>query len=375
MRKLVVAIVALLALFSLLRAYAQPAGGEAGAASGAFKGVQLHPGLIEVGDGSTSMGLSFGILERTADGAGRVNVLPLRLVLRSGDTNVSVGLGGLAFLLGSGASIGAPVMVTGLHRGDVISIGGPVTIDGRVEGDVWAVAAGVQLTGRAVVTGDVVAIGGTVTAAAGASVAGAVSQLPGLKIPLVGVLGTGFSAQALGLAGAALSYVLLGFALFISSYYFGPHARGLLDSMPVLWRPALITIAISLAAVPLLAALLVASVVGVFLLPVLALALFVLSLDGFLALCVRAGDWLRGSAGQATDMTLYLFTSGLLTLFLLKVPSLVGILLTATRWTAAARVGALLQGLGFALTAAGFLYGFGAAVAFARFRATGRQRA
>lgn len=375
MRKLVVAIIVLLALFSLFRAYSQAAGGVGTTGSAAVRGVQLHPGLIEIGDGSTSMGLSFGVLERSADGDGRVNVLPLRLVLRTGDTSVSVGLNGLAFLFGSGASIGAPVTVTGMHRGDVVSVGGPVTVDGRVEGDVWALGTNIQLTGRAVVTGDVVAIGGKVASAAGASVSGSVSQLPGLKIPLLGVLGTSFSAQALGLAGVALSYVLLGFALFISSFYFGPHVRGVLDSLPVLWRPALITIAISLVVVPLLVVLLVASIIGVFFLPFLALVLFLISLDGFLVLCVRAGDWLRGGTGRAADVTLYAFTSGLLALFLLKVPSLIGILLTATRWSAAARAGSVLQGLGFALVAAGFLYGFGTTVAFARSRAAARQKA
>ncbi|HVO39426.1 MAG TPA: hypothetical protein VMV03_10415 [Spirochaetia bacterium] len=362
MRKLVVAIIVLLALFSVFRLYSQAAGPQGRA------GVRIYPGLVELADGDSSLGLSFGVMEKAA-GQERVSLFPLRAVVTNGDRSVSIGLNGFSFLLGTGAIVGTPVTVTGVRRTDLVNVGGPVTVDGRVEGDVWTVGSSIQLTGRADVTGDVVAIGGRVAAAPGAAVGGAVSQLPGLKIPLIGWLGTGFSAQALRFAGTALSYVLFGFALFISTYYFMPHARGLLDAMPALWRRALITAAIAAVAVPLIVALLIASVVGVLLLPILALLVFLFALDGFLVVCVQVGGWLRGKADRPGDPSLHLFTSGLLALFLINAPALVGILLTVTRSAAVARVGAVLQALAAALTAAGLLYGFGSSLAFARTRA------
>ncbi|MGA2762836.1 MAG: hypothetical protein ABSG17_05680 [Spirochaetia bacterium] len=364
MRKLVLAVIVLLALFSLFRAYSQ-SNGE----SSAVTGLRLQPGLIEVGDGTASLGLSFGIMEKSGVQRRLVSVLPLRVVYRSGDRNVSVGLNGISFLVGGGSSIGMPVVVSSLRRGDLLSVGGRVTVDSRVEGDVWALGADVELTPRAVVTGDVVAIGGKVTASPGAAVGGTVSQLAGMRIPFLGILGTQFSAQSLGLAGVALGYVLLGFALFLCSFYLAARTRDLQQAMPTLWRQALVTLAISLIVIPLVTLLLIASLVGVFLLPLLALVILLLSLDGFLGLSVRTGAWLRGAGERAGSDPLFLFTSGLLALFLVIVPALVGVLLTALRSAAAAKVGTALQALTLGLTAAGLAYGFGTSLAFTRTRA------
>lgn len=361
MRKLVLVVIALLALFALFRAYSEDA------AQG-LAGIRLQPGLVEVGDGTSSLGLSFGLMEKSGDRSGLVSVLPLRVVYRNGDKSVSVGLNGVAFLLGGGASIGAPVVVSALHRGDVLSVGGPVTVDSRVEGDVWVLGADAELTPRADVTGDVVVIGGKLTASPHAAVGGTVSQLAGLKVPFLGVLGTQFSAQALGLAGIALGYVLFGFALFMSSFYLAAHTRQMQQAMPLLWRQTLITLAISLVVIPLVTFLVIASVVGVLLLPLLFLAIFLLALDGYLALCVKVGAWVRSSAGRAGEDSLYLFTSGLLALFLVNVPALVGILLTALRSVTTARIGTLLQAVTLGLTVAGLAYGFGTSLAQARSR-------
>ncbi len=65
MRKLVISVLVLLALFSALRAYTQAAvGGTAGGQPGAI-GVGLHPGLVEISDGQTSIGVAFGAMEKT----------------------------------------------------------------------------------------------------------------------------------------------------------------------------------------------------------------------------------------------------------------------------------------------------------------------
>jgi len=329
MRKLVLVIIALLALFALFRAYSEDNEPSAG-----MTGVRLQPGLIEVGDGTASLGLSFGLMERSGE-----------------------------------ETIGSPVVIRALHRGDVISVGGRVTVDSRVEGDLWVVGADAELSPRAEVTGDVVVIGGKLTASPSAAIGGTVSQLPGLKIPFLGVLGTQFSAQALGLAGVALGYVLFGFALFVSSYYLAPHVRNVQASLQSQWRQALITLGISIVAIPLLTVLVIASIVGVVLLPLVALMVFLLALDGYLCLCVRIGALIRAPSGRASEDSLHVFTSGLLTLFLVNVPALVGILLTALRSAPAARVGTMLQALSLALTAAGLAYGFAVTLAHARTRA------
>jgi hypothetical protein len=364
MRKLVLTIVALLALFSALRAYTQ-------AVPAPVAGVKLHPGLVEIGDGAARLGIAFGLLTRPADRSGSWNLLPIQLTYTSGDKSVAIGLNGLTFLLRGGASVGKPVKVDAPRSGDVISIGGRVSVDARVDGDVWALGAGVDLGPRAEVTGNVVAIGGVVSAAAKSVVHGSVSQIAQLKIPFIGMLGTEMSAQVMGFARQGLAFLLLGFALFLSAFYRETHTRGLYQSLPSGWRSSLITLALSLVLVPLLTVLLVASVIGVFFLPFLAMALVLLGLDGFLALCTRLGGWLRlGGADAAAGgpKSLFLFTSGLLGLFLVKSPALVGILLTLVRSKAAAAAGDVLQLVSLGLLAAGLLYGFSSSLAYARSR-------
>ncbi len=361
MRKLVLAILALLAVFSAIRAYTQAVGSVA---SPPAVGLSLHPGLVEVGDGSSSLGLGFGLMERGGAQRELWSLLPIRMVYTNGDRTVSIGLNGLSFLLRTGVALGKPVLVDRAHSGDVISVGGKVTVDSTVDGDVWTLGADVQLTPRAQVSGDVVALGGRVISDPKSVVHGAVSQLPQLKVPFLGVLGSDYSAQALLLARHLLGYLLLACALFAGSFYLAAHQQLLVASVVSVWRPALITVAVSVVALPVLAGLLIASGIGVFLLPLLALGILLLALDGFLAVCSRFGWWLR--RGTATEPSQQRFTSGLLGLFLIKLPSLVGIPLTLLRSAAAARIGDVLQQLGLALVAAGLLYGFGATLAQAR---------
>jgi hypothetical protein len=315
MRKLVLVVIALLALFALFRAYSDDNGRSTGPAG-------TRPGR-------------------------------------------------LALLLDGGVSIGSPVVIRSPHRGAVLSVGGPVTVDSRVEGDVWILGAGADLSPTAVITGNLVVIGGKLNASPAAVVGGAVNQLSGLKIRLPQILGTQLSAQTLGLAGVVLRYALFGVALFLAVFYLAAHARQMQQSLPSLWRQALVTLGLSLLVIPLLTALVAASVVGVLLLPVVVLAVFLLALDGFLALCVKVGALVRAPGGRGSDQSLYLFTCGLLTLFLVNVPALVGILLLSLRSAAAVRVGGLLQALSVWLVLAGLAYGFGATLAHARRRTAG----
>jgi hypothetical protein len=253
--------------------------------------------------------------------------------------------------------VGIPV------HGDVISVGGRVTVDARVDGDVWTLGADIALTPKAVVSGRVVAIGGKVAADARARVAGGITALPELKIPFLGVLATTASVPLIELGREALGYLLLAFVLFAQTYYLRAHARGLVQSIPSGWRASLLTVVVAVVAVPVLVVLLVVSVFGIFLLPVLALVLIAAALDGFLALAARVGAAVRAGAG--TD-SLFLFTSGLHGLFLFKAPAMVGALLPLVRSELAGRIGEILRMASLGLTAAGFLYGFGAFLAYGR---------
>jgi hypothetical protein len=361
MTKLVLTILALLALFSVLRAYPE-------ATPGLVRGVELHPGLVEVGDGTATLGIGFGVMEKSASQGSFWNLLPLRIVYTTGNRSVSIGLNGLSFLLRGGMNVGRLLTVDAPRSGDVISIGGRVVVNSRVDGDVWTLGADVELGPGAVVVGDVVALGGKVTNPSGrAAVGGTVSQLPDLKIPFLGVLGTQFSAQELGFGRHLLGYVLLGFALFLSTFYLPAHSQALYQAMGPSWRPALLTLALSVVLIPLLVVLLVISVIGVFFLPIVVFLVVLAALDGFLLLCARFGTLLRGRSASSVE-PMHIFTSGLLGLFLIKLPALAGIILTLLRSPAAAKVGQGLQMLTLIIVVAGLLYGFGASLAHARVR-------
>jgi len=358
MRRLVFVILGLLALFSVLRAYTEP-----------VAGVELHPGLIEIGDGSTSVGVAFGAAEELQGTSRRWDLLPLRVVYETGQSRVVIALNGLTFLLRNGVTVGRPVRIEAPRSGDVISLGGRVTVDARVEGDVWTLGADVELSPHAEVTGNVVALGGRVTAANGSVVRGSVNSIPEVKIPFIGILGTDVSAQILGFGRQALAWVLFGTVLFLLCWYLGNHARRLYASLPGSWREAVVTIALSLVLVPLFVVLLVVSVVGIFFLPVLALVMALFALDGFLMLCARLGGFLRRAESSAVPSPMYLFTSGLLGLFLVMLPALVGISLGFLRSEAAGRAGQVLQLVTLAVEAAGLFYGMGAALASVHQRA------
>jgi hypothetical protein len=370
MKKLVLILLGLIALFSALRSYAETAPSPASSGPTVPRiGVQLHPGLAEIDNGGASLGIAFGMAESTGGQENLWSFLPLRLVYTSGDKSVSLSLNGLSFLLRGGVSVGRPVTVSAPRVGDVISIGGKVTVDSAVQGDVWTLGADVELSPRADVSGNVVTLGGKVVSSPKSLVHGTINQLPQLKIPFLGVMGTQFSVQVIAFGAQLLGYVLLGFLLFISTYYRAGHARQLYQSLPSAWRPSLVTLAISLVLVPLVVVLLIASVIGIFFIPVMIFIIVLVAFDGFLLLCARLGGWLRRAAPGAEGTSLFVFTSGLLGLFLIKLPALVGIVLTLLHFDSAGRVGQVLQMVTMGLTAAGMLYGFAAVLAEARTRA------
>jgi hypothetical protein len=187
-------------------------------------------------------------------------------------------------------------------------------------------------------------------------------------MPLLGALASQASVPLLELGREVLLFVLLAVLLFLLSYYGQKRMQDLLQSVFGGWRQVLITVAVLLVALPGLVLLLVVSVAGVYLLPVLALLLAAAALAGFLALCARIGASVRAGTGESA---LFLFTSGLLGLFLVKVPALAGILLGLVRSQAAGTIGGIARSVSLGATAAGMLWGVGAVLVSARKRAGG----
>lgn len=351
MKRLVIIVIALLAIFTAIRARAQAARAS---------GLDVAPGLVEVSDGRTSVGLGFGLLSSDDGRRGPWSVLPVVVQYRSGSSTVTLSLHGLSFLLNGGISLGRAIVIDRPRVGDVVSAGGPVTVASRLDGDVWVFGSDVTLTGKAVVNGSVVAIGGRVREDPKARVTGGVHRLAELKLPFIGVLGTGFSAAALAFARGALLFVLAAGVLAAAAFYLPRLLAATAAAASARWRESLITIVVAAVALPIATVLLAVSVGGIFFLPFLALAAGSIAILGGLALCVRLGSWMRRGSGESP---LFLFTSGLLGLFLLKLPAWAGIVLALTRSELAGRIGGILRIVSLAATAAAMLYGFGASLA------------
>jgi hypothetical protein len=351
MKRLVIVLVALLALFTAIRASTQTA---------AAPGVDVAPGLVSVSDGRASIGLGFGLLSSEGGRQGPWSVLPLVLQYRSGSSTVTLSLHGLSFLLSGGVSLGREIVIERPTVGDVVSAGGPVTVAARLDGDVWVLGSDVKLTAKAVVTGSVVVIGGRVTADPKARVAGGVHRLAELKLPFLGVLGTRFSAAALALARGALVFVLAAAALAIAAWYLPRHLAVTAAVASSRWRETLLTVIIAAVVLPLVTALLAVSIGGIFFLPFLALLVLSVAILGGLALCVRLGAWLRRGTGETT---IFLFTSGLLGLFVISLPGLAGVTAALFRGAAAATVASVLRSVGAIAVLVLLAWGFGAGMA------------
>lgn len=352
MKRLVLAIIALLAIFVAVRAYTQ---------NQESTGMNLSPGLVQVSGGPGSLSLAFGLMGGGESGGW--NVLPLRIMYTEGDRTVSLSLNGLSFLVAGGVKVGRPVAVDRPTTGDIVSVGGKVTVDNAVTGDVWAFGADIVLSARADVGGSVVAVGGKVSTDPHARVAGGIHSLPQLKLPYLGILSTQAAAPALQLARELLVFLLAVVALLLYAYFLGPQMAGASHAISEEWRRSIAIAVIGLILLPVTAVLLVVSVFGIFLLPFLFLSIVAFGVTGYLSLAARFGSLLRRGTGEST---LFVFTSGLLGLFIFRLPVLAGMALAIVKSQVAGAVGLILRLVGMGLTIALFAYGFGCALASAR---------
>ena len=75
MKKLVLIIVILLALFSILRAYTDDEKSR----------FTVHPSLIEYADKDNEISIGFGLIDSSGDKTKAWEVFPVRILLRSGE--------------------------------------------------------------------------------------------------------------------------------------------------------------------------------------------------------------------------------------------------------------------------------------------------
>jgi hypothetical protein len=355
-KKIVFAVMGLLALFIALRSYGQ-------AASGGTRYV-LQPGLLEIDTAEGNTRIAFGLLERTGGTPRSWSLLPIRLEFTSGRQRLSLALNGLSLLSPSGLRVGRPVRITGQKQGDVISVGGKVTVAGTVLGDVWTFGADVALEPRALVTGSVVALGGVVRAERGALIRGNKYSLPNIKIPLLRLLASGNSAATFRFLIQAFGVVLYLLVLFLAVHFARERLAGLAGSLATRWKGAILYLVLAVFLIPLAAALLIATVLGIVVVPFLAVAVLLLVYLGYLGATVRLGLWLRRLPADAPPAAAY--TSGLLGLLVLRGPVLLGILFGLLASGLFQVLGRILFTVGTAATIVAALYGFGGTLRFLR---------
>ena len=356
MKKIVFAVMGLLALFTILRSYGQ-------SASGGTRYV-LEPGVLEIDTAEGSARIAFGLLERGGGTARTWSLFPIRVEFSSGRQRLALALNGLSLLSPSGLQVGRPVRITGQKQGDVISVGGRVTVAGTVHGDVWTFGADVLLEPRAVVTGNVVALGGVVRAERGALIRGSKYSLPNIKIPLLRLLSSGDSAATFRFLVQAFGIVLYLLVLFLAVHFSRQRLAGLAGSLASHWKGAVLYLVLAIFLIPLAVALLVATILGIVVVPFLAVALMLLAYLGYLGATVRLGLWLRRLPADAPAAAAY--TSGLLGLLVLRGPVLLGILFGLLSSGLFQVVGRVLFGLGTAGTILAALYGFGGSLRYLR---------
>jgi hypothetical protein len=360
-KRILFAVIGLLALFTIIRAYAQEQQGESR--------YIIHPGLLEFESTEGGARLAFGFLERSEEqGPGRTwNLFPVRLSLRAGKQSFLIAMNGLSFLSPSGLRIGRPLTVRGVKRGDVISVGGDVTVDGTVEGDVWTLGANIKLLPGATVSGDAVALGGTVEADRRSKIGGNKQSLPNIKIPFLSLLGSEHSAATFRFIIEMLGVCLFLLVLFLFVHFGKGHLSGLGGVFSSHWKGAILYLVLALLIIPVLIALLVVSVVGILIIPFISILVMFLAYSGYVAMAVRLGLWLRKSSPDVAPAQAY--TTGLLGLLVLKGPVLLGILFTLLTADFFHGLGRFLSVVGTIAVSAATLYGFGGVLQYIRTQA------
>ena len=346
MRKVVLVIVGLLAVFTALRAYSQEGGR-----------FTLHPSEISFTGGGGSLDVSFGLIDALGQEPRLWSVFPVRISVASGDSKAHIALNGFSLLTRRGVSVGVPVNVRSPQTGDVVSIGGDVEVDAPIEGNVWSLGGSIRLTPRARVSGNVVCLGGTIDWEDGAVVDGSRVELEGVRVPLVRFITSAHAPAAILLLVQVLRIAVF-LALAFVFLHFLPGAMAWVVSDLQRWRAAVLYGLCSLIGVPILAILLVLSRVGLLFLPTVALSMILLFTWGGIAASVRVGTWL-GLRG---------YIAAVVGFAIISAPSLLAALLGLISSPRGSRVFAVVSAVGGGLYYLAGLWGWSGTLASLRRR-------
>lgn len=355
MKKVVIVIIGLLALFSILRASAEESPTR----------LNLHPGTIEFADQESEITIGFGLIESAGEKSMVWNIFPVKISLRAGNMKFYLAMNGLSFLTASGINFTKPLVITGNHQGDVISFGGPVTVKGRVLGDVWVFGTDVVLNSGAEIVGNVVALGGGITKDRRANITGNKYSLPELKIPFIGLLSSSNSIQHVRFYLEIFQVGLFLLLLFLGLYFREENLKSQTQTLFQHWKGALVFILVSVVLIPLLLLFLVASVYGIIFIPVLLLFVMYLAYFGFIAFTLSLGKLFLK---QEKDTLGHYYLCGLLGVFLLKGPAILGIFLALFNVSLLTGIGNFFSAIGSVAVFIAFLYGFGVSLVNLRSR-------
>ncbi len=351
MKRILFAVIGLLALFTVIRAYTQEQGIE--------NRYIIQPGILEFETTEGGARLAFGFLERSEEqGPGRTwNLFPVRLSLRAGKQSFLIAMNGLSFLSPAGLRIGRPITIRGVRRADVISVGGDVTVEGTVEGDVWTLGADINLLSGATVAGDTVALGGNVQADRRSKIGGNKQSLPNIKIPFLSLLSSEHSAATFRFIMEILGIFLFLLVLFLFVHFGRAHLSGLGAVLSTRWKVSILYLVLAALIIPVLMALLIVSVVGILVIPLVSIILMFLAYLGYVAMAFRLGLWLRKASPDVSASEAY--TTALLGLLVIKGPVLLGILFTLLTADFFQGIGRFLSVVGTIAVVGATVYGFG----------------
>ena len=355
MKKIVLFIIGLLALFSILRVNAEEA---------EKSHFIIHPGYLELVSGTNNVKVAFGFLDSSKGKEHRWNLFPLYISLQSGKNRVQLSLNGLSILKRTGISIGKNIIIKGIRKNDVISLGGNVAIYGKVEGDVWALGSDISVKKGAIVKGSAIALGGKVSVEKGARIIGNKQSVPDLNIPFLHFLTGDKSARNFRLIIEFFRVILFSVLAFITLLLWRKNITGTVMVLEEQWKNILLFILFSIFAVPLITILLGISIAGIFFIPVFFLTIAVFIYFGFVALSVRLGMWVRGVAKQDLG---FLYGSCLLGFSFFEIPFLLGIILGFSKSSVfLLNAGNVVKVLSIAMYLVAFVYGFGGVLEYVR---------
>jgi hypothetical protein len=323
----------------------------------------VHPSQIEWADEDSQISFAFGLIEKNENE--NYDLFPVRILLKSGNTHLFLELNGLSILMRSGIHFGNEVVVTGVHYGDVISVGGPVKIVGNVQGNVWSFGSDILLVSGSKVTGDVVAYGGEITAEWGSVITGNKLSDPEVNIPFLGLLTSPQSAETLLIIVEVIGIILFLLALFLVIHFAQNQLLNQTQALTDNWQSVLLYILVSVFAIPLLVILMAISIFGLLLIPVLFVFMLISIYLGFQAVCVRIG---RIFIKSDADSPLKMFLSGLLGIFILKAPTLLGHFFSLVTSDIIIGIGVFLKFIGTIIIFLVLIYGFGSSLVALRKR-------